>query len=294
MHYRRSRSIRFAIVASFLVQVSGCVQSSYRYGVSNVDLLPYLPQGPNVVTLGGEHPRLDVIERTVAYPRKWIRKWVPWLPKEELKSSEEKCASALESATEYLDDNNLSGVYIDVREYDPQEQWRRLRSNDRIAPIFKYTGGTLRHVRYCILPGRVFGFDSYNAYTNTLCIDSASEASAVFHAGYVKKLYAEKYPGIYMAANWLPIVPLWRDAVVSSDVLTYARSQQDWRLEKQLYPELYGRLAGDVVAQATSFVPAVAFYTRPVITQTGKVTGRLAGRAVAQRQEQTMKPQSDE
>jgi len=287
MKFARFECCYISLLFLILMQQIGCVQSSYRYGISNQDLVPKLPRTPNLITVGGNHPKIDSIERTVQYPGKVFRKWFPSKDPDEQLSPEVRRLKTLQTATDYLDDNNLNGVYIDVREYNPREQWNRLRNNQRIAPFWKYTGGSLYHLGYCILPGRAFGFDSYNGFTNTLSINSLSPPNAVFQAGYVKKIYDQRYPGTCIVANWLPVVPLFRDSSVASDVLTYAHTKQEWRLKKDLYPQVYGQLGGDAVSQFTSFIPGMAYmpiYTRPLLRGAGRVTGTLTGKALAENQ----------
>jgi hypothetical protein len=175
-------------------------------------------------------------------------------------------------------------LYIDVHEYNPSQQWERLLNNDRISPGWKYTFGSAYHLGYTLLPGRAFGYDQYNPFTNTLSINSTNPGRALFNAGYVKKIYDQRYPGTYVAANWLPILPLVRDVAVSNDVLTYSHFKQDWRLKSELYPQVYSRLGGDVVSQATSLIPSMAympFYMSPILTGSGRVVGRTTGKWIA-------------
>jgi len=279
----------FLLAIASMVSTSGCIQKTYRYGIANQELLANLPQTPNLITIGGNHPRIDSIERTVQYPAKVFRKWFP--SSKPVEDPDVLRLQAVQSATDYLDDNGLKGVNIDVREYNPREQWNRLKNNRSISPFWKYTGGTLYHVGYCVLPGRAFGMDSYNGFTNTLSINSTSPSNSLLQAGYVKKLYDQRYPGTYIAANWLPILPLLRDTSVASDVLTYARLKQEWPLEKDLLPNVYARLGGDTVSQATSLVPGLAympFYFRPVLSGVGRAAGGVTGNAIAKRREKQL------
>ena len=278
-----------AIAIACCILFPGCIQKNYRYGIANPDLLAKQPRTPNLITIGGDHPRIDSIERTVQYPIKVFRSWFPSSKPES--DPEVLKLQAVQTATDYLDNNGLKGVYVDVREYNPREQWNRLRNNTRIAPFWKYTGGTLYHVGYCILPGRAFGMDSYNGFTNTLSVNSTSPANSILNAGYVKKLYDQQYPGTYIASNWLPIMPLVRDSYVFSDVLTYARVQENWPLEKELLPHAYGKLGGDTVSQATSLIPGFAylpFYFSPILRATGNIAGKATGTIMASEREKQL------
>ena len=272
-----------------LTLATGCIQKTYRYGIANEDRLATLPRTPNLITVGGFHPRIDSIERTVQYPRNAYRKWFP--PSTPEADSTTLRLQAVQSATDYLDDNGLKGVFVDVREYNPREQWNRLQDNKLVSPFWKYTGGSLYHVGYCIFPGRAFGVDSYNGFTNTLSINSTSPSKSLLRAGYVKKLYEQRYPGTYLAVNWLPIFPLFRDSAVASDVMTYARVKEKWPLEKELLPQVYAQMGGDAVSQATSLVPGVSylpFYFKPLLTGAGKVAGGATGKVVASRREKQL------
>lgn len=274
--------------ANFLL-MSGCIQKTYRYGIVNQDLLATLPRTPNLITVGSDHPRIDSIERTVQYPKKTYRKWFP--PAKPEGDPEVLRLQAVETATDYLDDNGLMGVYVDVREYNPREQWRRLQTNTRISPFWKYTGGAVYHLGYCVFPGRAFGRDSYNSYTNTLSVNSTSSAKSILQAGYVKKLYDQRYPGTYIAANWLPIVPLFRDKAIADDVLTYTRMKESWPLERELFPQVYAQMGGDTVSQATSIIPVVAyvpFYFKPLLTAAGSTAGGVTGNEVIKRREKQL------
>ena len=262
----------------------GCVQSTYRYGIANEQLVAKLPQTPNVISVGGAHPNIDRLEQVVQYPRRVFRKWFPSKDPFEQLPIEERRQIAVAVASNYLDNNGLKGVFIDVLEYDPRQQWQRLVDNDRVSPVWKYTLGSAYHLGYSILPGRAFGYDRYNPFTNTLSINSARRCNTLFTAGYVKKIYDQRYPGTYVAANLLPIMPLIRDTSIANDVLTYSHVQQEWRLKQELYPLVYGRLGGDVVSQATSLIPSMAympFYMSPLLTRAGRVTGRVTGTAIA-------------
>jgi hypothetical protein len=271
------------------VSLTGCVAKTYKYGIAHDDLIATLPRTPNLITVGGHHPRIDSIENTVQYPAKKFRQWFP--PKEPLKDPETLRLETVRSATDYLDENGLQGVYVDVREYNPSEQWSRLRNNQRINPFWKYTGGTLYHVGYCLLPGRALHADYYNGFTNTLSINSTSPSTSLLQSGYVKKLYDQRYPGTYMASNWLPILPLFRDSAVASDVLTYTRMKNNWPLEKELVPQVYAQLGGNTVSQATSLIPGVAYlpiYFQPLLTMAGSAAGETTGQVIVKRREKQM------
>ena len=76
---------------------------------------------------------------------------------------------------------------------------------------------------------------------------------------------------------------------------SYARAKQDWKLERNMYPEVYGRMGGDLVSQATSFIPGAAylpFYTRPLLSRAGNIAGSASGEVIARQKEKQITAQS--
>ena len=227
------------------------------------------------------------MERIVHYPVKKIKQWFG-KDKPSEPSDDVQRALALNYSQEYLALNHLQDVRIDIREYNPAEQWRRLKENDSISPFWKYTTGSLQHVEYCLMPGRVFHRDHYNVFTNTLSLNSTQPEQALYTAATAKYMRSKKYPGTFSTACYMPIVPLYRDYYVANDVLSYARFREDWATEKLLYPQIYGSFGGDLVSQATSLVPGLAylpFYVKPVLNAGGRIGGTATGNMVLKRRE---------
>lgn len=278
-----------------LMLFGGCASSSYRLGsgtrlfhARENDKSPQLPSNAEMqVTIGGHHPRLDKIEKVVHFP---ARKFKQWFGKQEvgIASEDDLREQAIAMSQEYLALNQLHDVKIDVSEYNPAEQWRRLNENKSIHPFWKYTTGTLQHAEYCLIPGRVMNRDSYNIFTNTLSINSVQPEQALYASATAKYLRSKSKPGVFSTACHLPFVPLYRDYHVANDVLSYARYREDWRTEKLLYPQIYGSFGGDLVSQATSLVPSFAyfpFYVKPVLTIGGRMGGTATGAVVLKQRE---------
>ncbi len=96
-------------------------------------------------------------------------------------------------------------MYVVVDKYDPNDQWKRLRENDRIAPFWKYSVGAITCAGYTILPNRIFGGDRYNPFTNTLNLSSDVPAMVLAEAAYAKDIHGQKHPGAYASiVNDLP------------------------------------------------------------------------------------------
>jgi hypothetical protein len=85
---------------------------------------------------------------------------------------------------QYLAVSGLDKVKVRVNQYDPAGEWQRLRDNHSVSGPVRYTIGTLSVVGCTVLPGRVFGGDHYNPYTNSVYLYSDVPAMAVYQGGY--------------------------------------------------------------------------------------------------------------
>jgi hypothetical protein len=206
-------------------------------------------------------------------PQKWKRRL------ETNKSEDARREEAVRVSQEYLRENDLDDVYIDVRRYEPGEQWARLYANDRIAPAWKYTGGSLSLIRYSLFPGRAWHRDNYNPYTNTLSINSTKPVRSLLQAGNAKEYRKHKdWLGTYSTAQFLPVFPLVHQWNVSKDIIGYAQANDRWALERKLYPYVYGDLAGSAVSETLGFFPVGKGATQVVAPIALRVLGTGAGR----------------
>ncbi len=281
--------LRFGTIACILLLFGqlGCASNTYR-------IQPSLGHSQSIdIRVGPEKSKLDRFESIVQYPRRKIKSW---RSKDKAIPAEDPWRTLnVSKAHEYLALHGEENVLISVREYDPGEQWRRLRANQEISCFWKYSAGLMQHIQYCVLPGRVFHNDQFNVYTRTLSINSTEPEQSLYHAATARYLLHKRYPGAYSAACYLPIVPLHRDYHVANDVLSYARYRQDWETEKALYPTIYGNFGADVVSQATSVIPSFAyapFYVRPALSLGGNLTGQGIGNMVVKKREASRTEQS--
>ena len=131
--------MRTTAIIVLMLLASGCVSDPYHFGISKHELLPRLPRTPNLITVGGNHPTIDSIERTVKYPGRVLSKWFRSTDPEEQIPADVRQLKVVQTASDYLDENGLKGVYIDIREYNPKEQWNRLMNNERVSLPFGNT-----------------------------------------------------------------------------------------------------------------------------------------------------------
>jgi hypothetical protein len=258
------------------VSVIGCANKAYRYGdfsVADEESDPSLI----VVQHGPPHKRLDRMSDIVTWPR---RKLMPDRPDRRQIDPETTAKVA-----EYLEKNDLADVYVSVREYQPRDQWRRLRENQVVSPLSRYSFGTLSVVRYSLLPGRVFGRNAYNPYTNTLYVNSDSPALLLHEAAFAKNVHSRKLPGVYAVSRSLPFLSVVHEFESAQDVVGYAQTEKDWELEQESYREVYPRVGSSAAGGVSAVVPI--WWGRPLLGLAGTAAGSVAGRtALAQREKE--------
>ncbi len=173
----------------------------------------------------------------------------------------------------YAEVNHLDGVCIRVNQYAPIDEWKRLTKNDRINPGWRYTMGTLSLVGYTLIPGRVFGGDNYNPYTNSVYIHSDVPALAMEATAYAKDVNSRTYPGTYAAVNQLPLVSIWHETINTKDTLDYLQSYGTYEDQKKgmeiLYPN-YGAAVGGAFGTVVG--------ATPVLELGGALVGHVSGR----------------
>ncbi len=107
----------------------------------------------------------------------------------------------------YLNDNALTSTKVRINQYDPGGEWRRLVKNKEVGAGWRYTVGTLDVLAYTLFPGRLFGEDRYNPYTDSVYIYSDIPSIAQEQAAHAKLVRQRAHPGTYAALTSLPIVP---------------------------------------------------------------------------------------
>jgi hypothetical protein len=97
------------------------------------------------------------------------------------------------------------------------------------------------------MPGRFFGGDHYNPYTNTLSLYSDDFAVALHEGGHAKDFSRRTYKGLNAALYSLPGAALYYEGVATSDALTYLDDNCRFEDEKSAYKKLhpaYGTYVG--------------------------------------------------
>ena len=221
-------------------------QASYCDSTSSVD-----------IEVGSRRPVIDSVGWFFGIPRKvllWDRR----------ADNHDVSDSTVDEVAQYLDDRQLRDVKVRVNQYAPGDEWRRLAENKRVGAGWRYTVGALRTLGYTLLPGRLFGHDNYNPYTNTLSVYSDAPTLALAEAAYAKDVHQRKLPGTYATVQILPLVAMWHETLATGEVQQYVAihgskdEQEDVR--RQLYArygmELGGAI-GDVLPDGGVLFPVV-------------------------------------
>jgi len=151
----------------------------------------------------------------------------------------------------YLQENELSTVKVRLNQYRPLDDWGRLRANKSVGAGWRYTFGAISVLGETIFPGRVFGRDHFNPFTNTIHLYSNVPAIALHEAGHSKDYAGRKWKGTYAAIYLLPIAPLSQEAIATNDALSYIMANRDLEAQQEAYEILYpayGTYVGNAIS----------------------------------------------
>lgn len=177
------------------------------------------------------------------------------------------------AVADYLHTNHLPHVKVRANQYAPIDELERLTQNKSVAWPYRYTFGLYSVVRDAVLPGRIFGGDNFNPYTQSIHLYSDIPSIALHEGAHAKDFARRKYAGTYAFAY--NFVPLWHETIASRDALAYAHFEGDRETIEEanriLYPA-YGTYVGS--ALGTFAGPASGpIYVASVLG--GHVEGRL-------------------
>jgi hypothetical protein len=260
------------VVAFCVLCGSGCATLPYRYG--NFRPSDAEPPAEIAIEYGQPQKTLDNIAWATGI-------WSRILFMNSGVNKHELSEKTREKLVAYLEENELEDVLVRVNQYDPKGEWRRLRENKRVAPGWRYTVGLVGLAQYSIIPGRIFGGDQYNPFTNSLYINSDVPAIVLHEAAYAKDVHGRPLPGTYAFLNEIPVVSLWRRTMCVNDVLGYAQTNDDWAMERETYRVVYPQMGANSTSLAGAFIP---FWDGIVLTVAGAAAGHATGRiAIYQR-----------
>jgi len=231
----RTVCLRQAAVLAWIVLLgAGCSSLPYQYcGTLHTSQDAGLKPGETQIERGRRAPVVDTVGWVVGVPAKIIML--------DRRVANHNVSEESEAAIrDYLAANGLDRVKVRVNQYDPVGEWHRLVDNKSVSWPLRYTFGTLSWVGYTVLPGRVFGGDDYNPFTNTVNLYSDVPAIAVYEGGRAKDYAQREYKGLYAVAYEVPGVGLvWHDARASSDAMSYLQQTGTPEQVKEGYCTVY-------------------------------------------------------
>lgn len=256
----------------FTLLLGACASAPYEFGTGRLaeDAALY-PAMEQQIYIGEPHAFLD--NSGWIWPESLLRKLILLDTSIDNHKVSAETIAALER---YLIDNELEHVQVLVNCYKPGNQWSRLFRNRTVGGGWRFTLGIFSVVTYTIMPGRFFGGDAYNPYTNTIYLYSDNINVALHEAGHAKDFARRELKGTHAAIYSLPFAPLYYEARASNDALSYLKAIGDVEQQGDAYTTLYpaygtylaanlGRNSSDpIVVQLATAIPA-------------HIVGRIAG-----------------
>lgn len=143
---------------------------------------------------------------------------------------------------QYLKDNGMNDVKVRINQFNPIDNYKRLFNNPGINLFWKSLGVYLLAMEI-LFPGRLFGCDYYNPFTNTLNIFSDDPGIALHEAGHAKDFASSKHPNMMIALRIIPFVSifatLYEEWVASDDAIHYLKAKRLVDYTKDAYKSLY-------------------------------------------------------
>ncbi|MEM6688390.1 MAG: hypothetical protein AAF664_03120 [Planctomycetota bacterium] len=251
-----------------ILQTTGCQTLRPQPIVSQTQYIPteLASTVEHQVEVGEPNVVLDSVGWVVGIPGKIIL----WDRRVDNHQVSPKTTAAV---ADYLHTNHLPHIKVRANQYAPMDEFKRLTQNKTVAWPYRYTLGLYSVVRDAVLPGRIFGGDNFNPYTQSIHLYSDIPAIALHEGAHAKDFARREYQGTYALAY--NVVPLYHETVASRDALAYAHVEGDAAMVEEanriLYPA-YGTYVGSTLG--TFAGPASgAVYAASVLG--GHIEGRL-------------------
>ncbi len=155
----------------------------------------------------------------------------------------------------YLQHRGLHDTVVRVNQYAPVDEWRRLVANKDVGAGWRYTVGSAKWLQYTLLPGRLFGSDEYNPYTNSLYLYSDVPTLGLAEAAYAKDVREQSHPGTYATVQTLPIVAMWHETKATGEVLQYVSLHGSSEQIADIRHDLYARYGIAVAGEMSRVLP---------------------------------------
>jgi hypothetical protein len=249
--------------------LSGCrILAPRAIDNSKQNIAPELLQANSLpIERGKPRAIIDGVGWVVGIPSKLLL-WNSRIDNHKIGLETEACVA------EYLSQNQMGHVKVRLNQYRPWDDMKRLTKNKSMAWPWRYSIGTLSVLGETIVPGRIFGGDHFNPYSQTIHLYSDVPAIALHEAAHAKDFSRRRYPGTYAALYGLPVVPLYHESLATKDALAYAQETDDPALQQEAYRILYpayGTYVGGAIGSVLPMASFPAYYGSVIL-------GHAAGR----------------
>ena len=205
-----------------------------------------------LVERGEDYPLIDGVGWVVGIPSK-ILLWNRRVDNHHISPETE------EQVRQYMAQNGLQDTQVRLNQYAPGAEWRRLVQNQHVAPGWRYTFGALDTLGYTLLPGRIFGGDRYNPYTNSVYVYSDVPALGQVSGAYAKDVNSRTYPGTYVFTQSFAGFNMIHETINTRDVLAYSETNSTaagQREAQNILSPRYGLALGSTSASFVNINPA--------------------------------------
>jgi len=246
---------RMSILA-FSALACGCATVPYQptSGADYPGRYPLAQEPPRVV-VGRPNGFLDASDWF--WPGSLLSKLLLWNGKVDSHQVSEETIAAL---TQFCREHELGDAMIRINAYSVGDEWKRTFSNRNIHPVWRYPFGFIAWVGYTILPGRFFGGDNYNPYSNTINIYSDLKPIALHEASHAQDFARQRYKGTYAVLYMVPFVNLYHEAAASSTALSYIETFKPLEEQREACRLLYPAYATYVGGNIGDFVASSAYW----------------------------------
>lgn len=180
----------------------------------------------------------------------------------------------VEQTYEFLAERDVDGVMVRVNQYDPIGEWKRLAENDRVGLPWRATFGAVYTLGYTLVPGRLFGGDWYNPFTDTVNVYSDVPALAMEQAALAHDVHEKSHPGFYSAVRILPLVGIVHEARAKQAVYEHVDENGTTEQRAEARRVLSPQMGREVGGQAALFVPQ----GEALLSLGGAAIGHVVGR----------------
>lgn len=269
------------------VLCSGCATVPYRYGKETDYIGAKIPDNTPQIIQGRPNRFLDASDWI--WPGSLLGKLLLWNYKVDSHQFSTQTVVAVE---QFLADNELRDVKVHINAYRPGAELRRTVKNRSIGFGWRYTLGIFSWLGYTIMPGRFFGGDNYNPYSNTIHLYSDLIPVALHEGGHSKDFARRRLKGTYgFIYAYVPGFNLYPEALASNEALSYLRAKGDVQQSKSAYKLLYpayGTYLGGAVSDWVS--DPIAYAAQVGVIIPAHIVGRVKAARVPRHLEPQPKP----